>query len=106
MTRIVSASVARRADFDHSAPDVVAVSRDEWRTGDFVVAEVLASENVPYLVETTSGRMAEVAPGDRIVGALGRREATLEVVGDWQKIESDVRELDLGPIDIVDASAL
>ncbi|MGI9557004.1 MAG: hypothetical protein ACR2N5_03585 [Solirubrobacterales bacterium] len=93
MTRIVPSSVARNAGFEQTPPDPIAIPREEWRRGDFVVAEVLASGSVPYFIETPSGRMAELAPGDLIVGAFGRRAATLEIVGDWREVDDSVMQV-------------
>jgi hypothetical protein len=43
-----------------------------------------------YSIETADGSTAEMFPGDRMVGALGTRAATLEVVGDWREISDDL----------------
>jgi hypothetical protein len=65
--------------------------RAEWRTGDYVVGDVLADASRAYTLEWPDGRMGEVVPGDAVVGALGSRCATLELVGDWQAIGADQR---------------
>jgi hypothetical protein len=65
--------------------------RAEWRTGDYVVGNVLAEASRAYTLEWPDGRMGEVVPGDAVVGALGSRYATLELVGDWQAIGADQR---------------
>ena len=36
-----------------------------------------------------TGRIARIAPGDLVLGALGVRAATLEAVGDWHEVGSD-----------------
>lgn len=64
--------------------------RDQWQRGDYVVGEVTATPGLRQ-VELPCGRMAEVMTGDRLVGALGRRTATLEAVGDWRAIGEDGR---------------
>jgi hypothetical protein len=46
-----------------------------------VVAEVLGTSHYPF--EIANGRLVDAVAGDLVVGALGRRAATLEVVGDW-----------------------
>jgi hypothetical protein len=63
--------------------------RAEWNTGDYVVGRVLPDSPLKIPFELSSGRLVEVAAGDRIVGALGTRAATLEVVGDWRAIGED-----------------
>ena len=83
-------SVTRIADFTANPPERVARPRAEWSTGDYVLAEVLDSGAVPFAIESVSGRMVEVLPGDVIVGALGRRAATLEAVGDWRAAGDDL----------------
>jgi hypothetical protein len=65
--------------------------RAEWGTGDYVVGTVLAEASRAYTLEWPDGRMGEVVPGDQVVGALGSRYATLELVGDWQAIGADQR---------------
>ncbi len=87
--RPMAGSVARIADFDRRAPQVEPVERELWATGDYVVGEVLDSGELPCRIETASGRIARIGPGDRVLGALGVRAATLEAVGDWQAIGPD-----------------
>jgi hypothetical protein len=41
-------------------------------------------------VELTNGRLAQVLEGDVLIGAFGTREATLEAVGDWKSIGSNL----------------
>jgi hypothetical protein len=86
---LLYASVARCSDLRARAFEVAPLARDQWRTGDFVVAEVIGKPNSLYRCETTSGRMAELLPGDRLLGALGDRAATLEGVGSWRAIGPD-----------------
>jgi hypothetical protein len=52
---------------------------------------VLAEASRAYTLECPDGRMGEVVPGDAVVGALGSRYATLELVGDWRAIGADQR---------------
>ncbi len=80
-------SVTRLAGLERKATACLPVPRAEWATGDYVVGELLDG---PYQVETPSGRVVEVVPGDLVVGALGTRFATLEVTGDWQLIGDDL----------------
>ena len=87
--RITLGSVARIADFEERPPQFEPVPRDRWATGDYVVAEVLDSGELPCRVETGSGRIARIAPGDLVLGALGVRAATLEAVGDWRAVGPD-----------------
>jgi len=86
----VFTSLTRVAGLRDRSFEVEPMSRDSWETGDFVVGEIVACVSGAK-VEVPSGRRAEVAVGDWIVSALGRRYATLEVVGDWEEIEPDGR---------------
>ena len=86
---VVAGSVARIADFDQRPPEPEPLARELWATGDYVVGEVLDSGELPCRVETGSGRIARIAPGDLVLGALGVRAATLEAVGDWHEVGSD-----------------
>jgi molybdopterin-guanine dinucleotide biosynthesis protein len=89
--RLTAGSVARIADFDHRPPQAEPIPRELWATGDYVIGEVLDSGELPCRVETGSGRIARIAPGDLVLGALGVRAATLEAVGDWRAISPDGR---------------
>jgi hypothetical protein len=87
---VVFASVTRNASLPDRLDSVEQLPRGRWSAGDFVAGTVLEQPGVSHTVETTSGRMAEVFPGDVLVGALGTRYATLEAVGDWREIEDDL----------------
>ena len=71
--------------------DLGTLERAEWGTGDFVVGRVVGGRNRVHQCETKSGRMAELVRGDLLIGALGRRAATLEGVGDWRAVTDDLR---------------
>ncbi len=82
-------SLTRIADFDAVPFEVKPLSRTHWATGDYVLGEVIPPLNPASKVELTNGRMANLLPGDLIIGAFGIRQATLEIVGDWQDIPGD-----------------
>lgn len=86
--RLFLSSVTRIAPFAHSEPGMAKRSRGEWRSGDYVVVEILETIR-PQLVELVDGRMAEAYSGARIVGALAERAATLESVGSWRAVGAD-----------------
>lgn len=87
--RIMAGSVARITDFDANPPSFEPLPREDWARGDYVVAEVLETGELPCRVETVTGRIARIAPGDLALGALGNRAATLDAVGDWEEIGED-----------------
>jgi hypothetical protein len=82
-------SVARASGVEALPRERRPLPREAWRDGDLVVARV--SENSPdWRIESTNGRSVRVEPGDLVVGALGVRAATLEVVGDWRRVGDDL----------------
>lgn len=87
---VIAGSVARIADLGSEPPTIESLPREDWATGDYVVGEVLDSGELPCRIETASGRIARIAPGDLALGALGVRAATLEAVGDWREVGSDM----------------
>ena len=84
-------SLTRIADFDTRGFEATPWPRDDWDTGDYVLAEVTSAGRPPARLELATGREMTPAPGDSVVGALGVRAATLEAVGDWQSIGPDGR---------------
>ena len=88
MTTTYYASLARIADFQTNPYDVRALEKTQWDAGDFVLTEVVGKERSDlYVVENRQGEMMPVEAGDRVIGALGRREATLEGVGSYTRVE-------------------
>jgi len=81
-------SLTRIAPFGARAPGIEPQPRSAWKTGDYVVIEMGESVRAQN-VELADGRMAEAGAGDRIVGVLGERAATLESVGSWRAIGED-----------------
>jgi hypothetical protein len=77
-------SVTRCSDLWTAPFETRKLDRDAWATGDFVVGRVVGERNRLYECETKTGRMAELVRGDLLIGALGKRSATLEGVGDWR----------------------
>ena len=88
---IIYASVTRLARLEQTPSTWEGVPRARWRTGDFVVGEVVGEPSLNRRVEAADGRMVEAAPGDLVVGALGERAATLEVVGSWRHVGDDLQ---------------
>lgn len=83
-------SITRISDLAAKPFEVRALPRDEWAGGDYAVCEVMGEPGPLYRVELVSGRRTPVLPGDLLVGALGRRAATLECVGDWRDVGEDL----------------
>ena len=87
MNRTFFASVTRISNLDDGNFITERLDRDYWDTGDYVVARVLDTRNHLSSVELSNGRMVDVMEGDLVVGAFGKRVATLEAVGDWRSID-------------------
>ena len=82
-------SVTRIANLREQDYDVEILPRDAWADTDFVIGRVMGAPSELYRVELASGRLIDVMDGDEVVGALGRRTATLEAVGDWRDMHED-----------------
>ncbi|MEA3292104.1 MAG: DUF1611 domain-containing protein [Pseudomonadota bacterium] len=92
MTNYFYASLARISDLSRKPFDCQLLPREAWASGDYVVAEAApaVSRGCRRQLELESGRMIEVFSGDRFIGALGRRAATLEGAGDWEHTGEDM----------------
>jgi hypothetical protein len=88
--RTVAGSITRTAGFDRRPPAVEPRPREAWETGDYVICELLDSGVEAPTLEDAAGERVEIGPGDRVIGALGRRAATLKVVGDWREVGDDM----------------
>ena len=86
MTRTIVGSLARIADFESSPYDVESLDMSAWATGDYVIAAVTGDRTELYQVEDCAGRMIPTHAGTLVLGALGKREATLEGVGSWMDV--------------------
>lgn len=88
--RMLLPSLTRIADFDSRPPRAVSIPRENWSRGDYVVVEMLPDGPDSYALETADGGQVEMVSGNLMIGALGTRAATLEVVGDWREIGDDL----------------
>ncbi len=87
--KLFFSSVTRISDLADRPFQIQTYGNDRWETGDYVAAEVIRVPHSNDRMEVRTGRMAAVGEGDLVVGALGRRYATLEAVGDWQAVGED-----------------
>lgn len=88
-TRYVLTSVARIANLERGDFEVQPLPRSDWANGDYVAATVTGKPSSLYRVELTNGRMIEAMEGTVVIGAFGKRAATLEATGDWEAVEAD-----------------
>lgn len=83
-------SATRISDLDREPFEVRRLPRNEWRNGQYVAVEISGRALQPYELELADGRVAIAVPGDRLVGVLGRRAATLQAVGSWEAVGDDL----------------
>ncbi len=91
MIRPFLTSVTRISDLTPNNFMAAPLEREHWASGDYVVGKVLDTRGHMSMIELPDGRMVEIMEGDLVVGAFGRRAATLEAVGDWQSIDESGR---------------
>jgi hypothetical protein len=87
--RFFLTSVARISDLENGEFDVRPMDRQHWADGDYVAARVIGRPSALYKIEICNGRMVDMMEGDLVIGAFGKRAATLEGVGDWASIDAD-----------------
>ncbi|MCB9641654.1 MAG: hypothetical protein H6728_01080 [Myxococcales bacterium] len=90
MAKYFFTSLTRISDLSDHPFQIDPIDRSHWEDGDYIVGRVAHRPNPSRQIELTNGRMVEVLEEDLIVGALGRRFATLEAVGDWRAVGEDL----------------
>lgn len=84
-------SLTRISALDTTPFTVAALPRDAWATGDYVACVVDQPPASHNELELSTGRMRPVMKGQRFVGALGERCATLSATGNWRLADADGR---------------
>ena len=87
--RYFLSSLTRISDLADGDIEVRPIERDDWSHADYVVGRVVGKPSSLYRIEIPSGRMVEMMSNDLVIGAFGKREATLEGVGSWEAIGDD-----------------
>jgi hypothetical protein len=83
-------SVTHIADLGPPPFAVEHAPADDWRSGDYVMVEVLdVPRGATGGFELPDGRGVTPMPGDYLVGALARRFATLEATGSFEAVGDD-----------------
>lgn len=95
-TSYVFGSLTRISDLSQNPFIVKPLQHKEWASGDYVVGKFNRSHDpTNEWVETPTGRHRTLWEGDLLVGALGVRAATREIVGDWHNIGADGKMQDI-----------
>lgn len=89
--RYFMGSLTRITDLAEVEFDIRQLEQAEWGHGDYVAARVTGEPSPLYRLELANGRLADLMQGDLVIGALGKRAATLEGVGDWEAVAKDGR---------------
>lgn len=84
-------SLARNSGLMDAAFEVRAIPFSQWAAGDFVAVELMKPGSEAARIELYNGRMMDPLKGERLVGALGVRHATLEITGTWKAIKPHER---------------
>ncbi|MFB6347506.1 MAG: hypothetical protein ABEK50_17450 [bacterium] len=87
MSNYLYGSCCRIADFPDQEFTVEPIEFPRWDTGDYVIGKVSTRPAPQARIEAPSGRTIEPLEGEYIVGALGTRQATRGIVGDWRDID-------------------
>lgn len=87
--RYIFTTLTRISDLEEKPFDVKKLHKDQWGTGDYVVARITGIGSSSSKLELPNGRMRGVMGGELVVGALGIRHATLEATGTWKEVEED-----------------
>ncbi len=87
--KIFHGSLTRITDFDRVGFDCQPLPREQWEAGDYVVGQASIVRGGFSAIELRSGRLIHAVDGDSVLGALGVRHATLEIVGSWKEVAAD-----------------
>ena len=87
--RYLMTSVTRISDLEQGNFELRELPRSEWAHADYVVGRVMGTPTQLSRLELANGRLMDVMEGAMVVGAFGKRAATLEAAGDWEQIGDD-----------------
>ena len=86
--RYIYTSLTRISDLQCRPFEIKPLAKKRWATGDYVAAEIIHPGS-GAAIELPNGRMMEPLRGERIIGALGIRHATLEATGTWEEVDTE-----------------
>ncbi|MCB0563627.1 MAG: DUF1611 domain-containing protein [Phaeodactylibacter sp.] len=84
-------SLARNSGLMGAAFETRPIPFSQWATGDFIAVELMKPGSETARIELHNGRMMDPLKGERLIGALGIRHATLEITGTWKAIQPHER---------------
>ena len=79
-------SLTRISDLEARPYNIEKVPRSTWATGDYIIGRYVGPQEGLYYLELSDGSLQPLQLNDMVIGALGDRQATKEVVGTWQLI--------------------
>ncbi|ELY52678.1 hypothetical protein [Natronorubrum bangense] len=89
MNADVHTSVTRIADLEQRSYEIQSRPKTAWETGEYVFGRVTKRPDPGVRIENPRGRRVELMEGETVVGALGTRRATRELVGGWRDVGDD-----------------
>ncbi|MCB9267199.1 MAG: DUF1611 domain-containing protein [Lewinellaceae bacterium] len=84
-------SLARNSGLMGSSFEARPIPFSQWANGDFIAVELMQPGSEAARIELFNGRMMDPLKGERLIGALGVRHATLEITGSWKAINPGER---------------
>ncbi|MCB0558562.1 MAG: DUF1611 domain-containing protein [Lewinellaceae bacterium] len=84
-------SLARNSGLMGAPFETRPIPFSQWATGDFIAVELMKPGSETARIELHNGRMMDPLKGERLIGALGIRHATLEITGTWKEIHPNER---------------
>lgn len=89
--KYIYTSLTRISDLEEKGFSIREIDRSHWELGDYIMSKIIDPGSNVLSLELPSGRMRGVIGGERIIGALGERFATLEATGTWKKVGEDLK---------------
>ncbi|NHF59677.1 hypothetical protein FK220_010015 [Flavobacteriaceae bacterium TP-CH-4] len=89
--RYIHTSLTRISDLAEKEFELKKLPRDLWKTGDYVICEIINAGSESLRLELPNGRMRGIIGGEFIIGALGERFATLEATGSWRNVGENLK---------------
>ncbi len=96
MNADVHTSLTRIANLEERPYEIESRPHAEWERGEYVFARVTERPDPGVWVENPNGRRVELMEGETLVGALGTRRATLELVGSWREADDGILDVMTG----------